>query len=110
MLILKDLAKRLDLVVFCCPEGLEKPVLGAYCGDLLSDVLANADEGSLWITVQTHPNIAGVASLRELCAILLANDRQPQPETLEKAEEQKIPLLGSKLSAFKLAAQIGSLL
>lgn len=110
MAVLKEIVTKTGWEVFCGGDLLERPVVGAYCGDLLSDVLANAAAGSIWITVQMHPNIAAVASLKELSAILLANDRKPQPETVEKAANEKIPILGSRSSAYELAVQLSKLL
>ena len=109
-MLLKDLISKLELNVFCSKGELDRPVSGGYCGDLLSDVMANASAGFIWITVQMHPNIAAVASLKELSGIVLVNDRQPQPETIEKAESEKIPILGSKLSSYELAVQLHKLL
>jgi len=37
---------------------------GGYVSDLLSDVMANAKAGDLWVTLQTHQNIVAVASLK----------------------------------------------
>jgi predicted transcriptional regulator len=108
--MLKQIIGSLELKVFCCKELTERPVVGGYCGDLLSDVMANTRAGEIWITIQAHPNIAAVASLKELTAILLANGREPLPETLQKAEAEKIPLLGSPLSAFELAFRLNRLL
>ncbi len=110
MLRLKDIVSNLDLEIFFGSALLERPVSGGYCGDLLSDVLANAPGGSIWITVQMHPNIAAVASLKELSGILLVNGRKPQPETMEKAEEEGIPIIGSRLPAFELAARLSRML
>ena len=110
MINLTDLAKEFELTAFCCSDQLNRPILGVYCGDLLSDVLANADAGFLWITVQMHPNITGVASVKELSGILLSNDRKPLHDTLEKAQQERIPLLGSRLSTYELATRIGRLL
>jgi len=107
---LSDLAKALEFATFCCPDQMMRPVRGVYCGDLLSDVLANADVGFLWITVQMHPNITGVAAVKELSGILLSNDRKPLADTLEKARQEHIPLLGSPLSTYELATRIGRLL
>lgn len=110
MITLKQIIKTLELKVFCCKEIHDRPVVGGYCGDLLSDVMANARTGEIWITIQTHPNIAAVASLKELGGILLANGREPLPETLQKAEMEKIPILGSQLPAFELANRLHKLL
>ncbi|HEX2998950.1 MAG TPA: serine kinase, partial [Armatimonadota bacterium] len=42
----------------------ESEVSGGYASDLLSDVLANGQEGDLWITIQAHRNVAAVAGLK----------------------------------------------
>lgn len=110
MIKLEDIARSMGLEIFSGKTELNRSVTGGYCGDLMSDVMVNAAAGNIWITVQMHPNIAAVASLKELSSIILANDRKPQPETLEKLESEKIPLLGSPLPAFELAAKIGALL
>ncbi|RJP76037.1 MAG: serine kinase [Candidatus Zixiibacteriota bacterium] len=100
---------ELGLKVYCCRDTLDRPIIGGYSGDLLSDVMAHSHAGEIWITIQTHPNIIAVASLKELGAILLANGRAPLPETLEKAEMERISVLGSPLPAFELAARLSRL-
>jgi hypothetical protein len=106
MTMLKQIISTLELKVFCCKDLIDRPIVGGYCGDLLSDVMANARAGEIWITIQAHPNISAVASLKELGGILLANGREPLPETLQKAESEKIAILGSPLTAFELASRI----
>jgi hypothetical protein len=72
----------------------------------MSDVMANAEEGCLWITLQTHVNIVAVAAMKELAGIVLINGREPEVETLEKAEDKKIPILVSQLPAFELIGRL----
>jgi len=85
-------------------------VVGAYAGDMLSDVMAHAGGGELWITLQVHPNIVAVALLKELAGIILVNGRRPEPETVRKAEAEKVPILVSSLSAYELAGRLHNLL
>ena len=48
---LRDLKERLALAVFQ-PEGdFDAAVSGGYAGDLLSDVMGNAKEHSVWIKI-----------------------------------------------------------
>jgi predicted transcriptional regulator len=101
-----DIVGRLSLDLLSGESGLEREVLGGYCGDLLSDVMANAEKGSVWITIQRHQNIVAVALLKELAAIVLANGYQPDQETVEKAREEGIPLLFSSLAAYELAGKL----
>ena len=59
---ISEIIKTLDLEVLSGNELLGSEVTGGYAGDLLSDVLANAEVGNLWITIQIHQNIVAVAS------------------------------------------------
>ena len=102
----KELAERFNLQVAAGQNELDRPIQGGYCGDLLSDVMANAPHGSIWLTVQTHQNIVAVAVLHEMAAIVLTGGQEPDPETIEKANEEGVPLLMWPQSAFDLAGQV----
>lgn len=84
----------------------DRPVEGGYASDLLSDVMANAQKGDIWITLQTHPNIIAVAVLKEISGIVIINGRKPEPEMLEKAGQEGIPVLTSPLPAFELIGKL----
>jgi hypothetical protein len=107
---LKTIAKSLGLEVFCCENRLEGAVDGGYTGDLLSDVMANARKGNVWVTRQVHPNTVAVATLKELSAIIVVQGAKPDTDTLSRAEKEGIPILGSSLSAFEIAGRIFKLL
>jgi predicted transcriptional regulator len=87
-------------------NGLDRQIMGGYCGDLLSDVMANATSGCIWLTVQTHQNIVPVAVLHEMAAIVLTGGQEPDPETMEKADEEAVPILLWPGSAFELAGRV----
>ena len=105
----REIAKHLDLQPAAGIKGLDQEVGGGYCGDLLSDVMANAGRADLWLTIQSHQNIVAVAVLRELTGIILVNGRVPDEETKSKAEEEGIPILLSSLPAFELAGRLHEL-
>lgn len=102
-MLIHELVEQFKLEYVAGKGGRERVVRGGYCGDLLSDVMANAAAGNLWITIQSHKNIVGVAVLGELAAILLVNGRRPDEDTLAKAEEEGIPILATPASAFEMA-------
>lgn len=106
---LEELIKILALKVKSGGENLAKEITGGYCGDLLSDVMANSKAGSIWITMQVHLNIVAIASLKEHAAIILVNNREPNEDTLKKAIEEKISILTSELTAFELAGKLYAL-
>jgi len=103
---LSEIVEKLELEVRTCPDHLEADVTGAYMSDLLSDVMGNAQEGALWVTLQTHQNIIAVAVMKSLAGIVLVNGREPEEQTKNKAEAEEIPIMISKMPAFELAGKL----
>jgi hypothetical protein len=103
---LNEVIKRLGLAICTHPEKGEVEVTGGYAGDLLSDVIANSEAGNVWVTIQIHPNIVAVAVLKDLAAVILANGREPQDDTMGKAREQGVTLATSRLPVFELAGRL----
>lgn len=81
----------------------------AYCGDLMSDVMGHAAAGSLWVTIQAHRNSIGVAALKDLAAIVFANDVPVEAPLIEKAREEGINLFRSAKDSFTLCGQLYAL-
>lgn len=79
---------------------------GGYCGDLLSDVIANAGKDYLWITIQTHINIVAVACLKELSAIIIASGKSVDEDAKQKAQHEKVVILKSDLNSFQIAGKL----
>lgn len=104
-----ELIQKLNLSVRSAKGNLEREVTGGYASDLLSDVLANSKEGNIWITLQIHQNIVGVASMKDIAGIILVNSREPESETLEKAEAEKVPIMVSEMPTFELIGMLYSL-
>ena len=102
----KELVNRFNLHVAAGNNNLDRQIQGGYCGDLLSDVMANAPAGCIWLTVQTHQNIVPVAVLHEMAAIVLTGGQDPDPETIEKANQEGVPILLWPESAFELAGRV----
>ena len=49
----------------------EREADGGYCGDFLSFVMQRAPENSVWFTVMTNVNVAAVASLTGVAAVVV---------------------------------------
>jgi hypothetical protein len=103
---LKDVVKEFGLEVKTGPDSLDNEVTGGYASDLLSDVLAHADDGALWVTLHIHQNIVAVASHKGLAGIILVQGRQPEKDTIARAEEENIPIMVSELPAFELVGRL----
>jgi hypothetical protein len=106
---LKELIQKLNLSVRSAKGNLDREVTGGYASDLLSDVLAHGEEGNLWITLQIHQNIVAVASMKNLAGIVLVNGREPEQETIEKAEAEDIAIMVTDLPTFELVGRLYSI-
>ncbi|MGA9117578.1 MAG: serine kinase [Bacteroidota bacterium] len=106
---LERIARELELEMCCDGGNMSREVAGGYTGDLLSDVMAHAPAGGVWITIQVHVNIVAVAVLKEVAAIVLANGRRPPDDTLARARAERVTILSSRASAFALAGRLSAL-
>lgn len=103
---LAEVVNALELDVKTGQDEMDREVQGGYVSDLLSDVIAGAKEGDLWITLQLHQNIVAVAFLNNLAGIVIVGGREPEQQTLQKAEEQDVPIMVSPLPTYELAGRL----
>lgn len=87
----------------------EVDVTGGYMSDMMSDVLANAKKGSIWVTNQKHVNVVAVASLLGLAGVIIAGGIEPDGNAVEKAHEEKVALFVSELPAFEIVGRLYSM-
>lgn len=104
-----ELKETLGLTAFALPDGAREAT-GGYAGDLLSWVMGRAEAGDVWITIMSNVNIVAVASLADVCCVLLAEGVEPDAGVAKLAGGKGVNLLGSGESAFALAARIKALL
>jgi hypothetical protein len=90
-------------ILTAADEAASRDVCGGYASDLLSDVMANSTKGDLWVTMQKHVNTIAVATLNELAAIVLVNGREPEEATIQRAEQERVPVISTGLTAFDVA-------
>jgi len=90
--------------------GEQRSVRWGYCSDLLSDVMAHARAGDIWITLQTHQNIVAVALMTDVAGVIFPRGLAADADTLEKATREGVPLLASERTVFELAGRLHALL
>jgi len=106
---LEELCRQLSLEVRAAARKLRTEVTGGYAADLLSCVMARAQAGNVWVTLQGHPNIVAVASLLNLAGVIITEGMAPDANTLAKAEEQSIPILTTPLTTFTVVSKLSAL-
>lgn len=81
-------------------------VTRGYASDLLSDVLANAPEGGVLVTIQVHMNVVAVAVHAGLSAVITAHGRKPDADVLDKAAAEGLVWLVSEDHAFDVVGRL----
>jgi len=81
-------------------------ISSCYLSDLLSDVLAHAEPGALWVTIQTHRNVVSVATMKDMAAVLFTCGRKPDAAVIAEADEEGIVLLATQLSTYETAGKL----
>lgn len=105
-MLVRDIVDHLGLKVLAGESLLDQEVVGGYAADLLSCVMAGAETGDIWITLQTHANIVAVAALLGIVAIVVAEGAPLPEETLAKAAQQEMILLSSAAPVYETIAQL----
>lgn len=91
----------------CLQDGYEDAEITAgYASDLLSDVMAHAEEGSVLITIQAHKNTIAVASLVGINAVVLCNNRAMPEDALAAAAEEGIAVFQTQENQFGTSSLI----
>ena len=103
---LKEVKEILDAEVFVGHDQLEMEVSTAFGADLMSDVLAFAKSGSLLLTGLTNPQIVRTSDVLDIAAIIIVRGKRPLPETIQLAEELRIPILSTKYILFETAGRL----
>jgi serine kinase of HPr protein (carbohydrate metabolism regulator) len=109
-MILSDVAKHLGCEILTNDVNLDRDIKDGYVSDLLSDVIGNIRENSIWITIQRHINILGVAKLKDVVAIIIPRNLHIEENVIEKAKEEGVAILRDPRSAFELSGLIFNLL
>jgi len=104
---LSEVMIKLDLEIISKKPFKKDAVIDyGYTSDLLSQVLGKAKSGSIWITIQSHLNIVGVAVMTGISAIVVCEGHDVPEEVIEKADEEGIVLFKSPENAYRLSGKL----
>jgi len=87
----------------------DETVTSAYVCDLLSWVMAHAQSGTAWVTVQAHLNVIAVASLTGCACVIIPESIAVSEETLTSAREKGITVIGAPCSSYSVALALYNL-
>jgi hypothetical protein len=107
---LQDLITKLNLRVLTTPKDFNTIIpQGGYASDLLSCVIAGAQAGNVWVTLQAHMNVVAVAALRDVSVVIITENAQPETDVIAKANEQNVVLLGTSEPSYQIVGKLWEL-
>lgn len=102
----RNVMEELELFLIAGASGIDSEVKKVYIGDLLSWVMGNAEQKCIWVTVQSHVNIVAVASLISASCIIVSEGVFVGQDTVERANNEGIPIFASSYTSYQLAKQL----
>jgi len=94
-----DLANDLGMKIIH-PGKENAEVTSGYTSDLLSDVMANAEDGCALITIQSHVNTIAVSSLAGVSAVIICGNHPIPSDMEEAAKREGVALLQTEHNQF----------
>ncbi len=85
-------------------------IQAGFTSDLLSDVMGNAPEDSVLITIQAHKNTIACCSLAGITAIIICSGRKVPEDMIEAAKEEDIAIFSTKENQFETSFKVHGIL
>lgn len=102
---ISDLA-ALEGLELAQPDYQDAPITSGYTSDLLSDVMANAPEDCVLITIQAHKNTVAVAALAGVRALVICHRRPLPADMLEAARNEGLAVFITPANQFEASCRI----
>ena len=104
---------KLDLIIDITRGKVLNPqvstnreVKGGCGADLMSDVLASIQPDAILLTGLTNLQVIRTAQMADVRAIILVRGKKAQPEMLELATQENIPVISSPYGMFELCGRL----
>ena len=102
---LTQIQKLLQAELISEQDANDIDIIYAKASDLMSDVLAFSkpfsDRNTILITGLTNKQVVRTCEIAGVGAIVFVRGKNPSPETIDLAQQCKIPLLATKLKMFE---------
>ena len=103
---LKEIVRLVEGTALNPDVSLDVKIRGVCGADLMSDVLASSRPKAVLLTGLTNPQVVRTAQIAEFRAIIFVRGKQPQPETIDIASQERIPLISSPFGMFELCGRL----
>ncbi len=102
----QEIVKIINGTVLTPQVPLNREVKGGCGADLMSDVLASIKPDAVLLTGLCNIQVVRTAQMADVRAIVFVRGKMPQPETIELAAQECIPLITSPFGTFELCGRL----
>ena len=106
MRYVKNVLAVLDGELLTEESGLEVEFAKVFASDLMSDVLAFLDPGSLLLTGLVNAHVVRTACLADVAAVVFVQGKRPDQSVVDEANANRLPLIATACSMFESCGRI----
>ena len=103
---IREMAERIDAVVYAEPDQLDEDLSGAFGSDMMSDVLAFAENRDVLLTGLLNPQIVRTAHMLDMSCIIIVRGKTATEEIKQLAADNQIALLETKLTMYEASGKL----
>lgn len=103
---IREIAERIDAVVYAEPDQMDEDLNGAFGSDMMSDVLAFAENRDVLLTGLLNPQIVRTAHMLDMRCIIIVRGKSASEEIKRLAAENDIVLLETPLTMFEASGKL----
>lgn len=103
---LQDIRALLGGELLTAGVSLDDECVQVFASDLMSDVLAFMDPGSVLITGLVNTHVVRTARLVDVKAIVLVEGKRPDVEVVAEARRNNVPIIATGCSMFEACGRI----
>jgi predicted transcriptional regulator len=103
---IREMVRIIGGTVLTPQVSLEGEVKGGCGADLMSDVLASIKPDAVLLTGLCNIQVVRTAQMADICAIVFVRGKIPNPDIIELAAQESIPLVTSPFGTFELSGRL----
>jgi predicted transcriptional regulator len=77
-----------------------------FASDLMSDVLAFSEPGSILLTGLVNPHVVRTACLVDALAIIVVQGKRPNINVVDEAAAKKLPIIATRCSMYEACSRL----
>lgn len=97
---IREISQLLDAKLYTGEEMLEREVHNGFGCDLMSDVLAYAENEAVLLTGLVNPQVIRTAEMMDIVCLVFVRGKEPTEAMIKLAEERSIVLMSTEKGMF----------